>query len=169
MNVRRRTLVLPVVLLLLPAAGCADEAPPAPPAASESPVSTPATTPEPPPPDLTDELIAKHATGAVRWAREGELVTFPDGSTGILSRVDGAPVLTVTVDGAEMAGDVPDHHAEGGLGPRPLPLDSGGVGYVVHQGGGEFAALNLMVVRADELVSVGQACFDIEANAYEAC
>ena len=169
MNVRSGTLVVPVVLLLLPAAGCADEAPPAPPAAGESSVSTPATTPEPPPPDLTDELIAKHATGEARWARERELVTFPDGSTGVLTRAGEVPVLTVTLDGVEMVGTVPDHHAEGGLAPRPMELDDGGVGYVVHQGGGEFAAMNLMVVWDDALVSAGQACYDIEANRYEPC
>jgi hypothetical protein len=50
-----------------------------------------------------------------------------------------------------------------------MELDAGGVGYVVHQGGGEFAAMDLMVMWDDGLVSAGQACYDLDANAYEPC
>jgi len=159
--------VVPLLLTSLSLGACAESIDPdVPPTGTRRPSPS---APAPAAPDLTDELIAKHPVGGVRWADEGELVTFPDGSTGRLSRSGDVPVLTILASGAEIVGEVPDHAAEGGLGPVPLELDSGGVGYVVMQGGGEFSAINLMVEHGGTLVSAGQACFVLEANAYERC
>jgi hypothetical protein len=169
MTFRGTAVALSVVVLSL-LAGCGDETPSASPSAVETPTPTPSPTPSAsPPPDLTDELIAKHHVDGTRWVYEGDVVTFPDGSTGELVRFDGAPFLNVDIDGVTLVGEVPDHRASLGLSSAALQLDSGGVGYVVHQGGGESSVLNVMVVHGDELVSAGQACYDTEAYEYTRC
>jgi hypothetical protein len=174
MKTRPAALVLVLVPFLL--AGCGDDEPTtASPKVSESPAtsdSSSSPSPSPSPsfvPDLSDELIAK-LPDEVPWADEGASVEYDDGSTGLLERTKAGLVLTVdTADGERLTGPVPDFEAEGGLSPELLQLDSGGVGYVAYQGGGEFARVALMVPWEGQLSIAGNGCFDIETNAYERC